>query len=574
MAHTATRRHKRVRVEMLDGTVLHARFHDRNDRHVFLKDEEGKDIKLVRGNIRSLSDYKPRPHELEATDTTFNTGIDAGMSTNVMSYRNKGNLLGNLLGAAGVKNAGGPMDNMLKRDVFDSAPSIAIGVVSCLGALGRASVERMATLLEGRATATDIEKALRLALLCGLATQQRDEYVMSPKQRERHLKEIRRGTSSVAAKFELKEPNLSQPPAEGIINLAEGFDLTIWKIMQDRQWHTREEIFKIAVAFGPVDRHAFQNRISVLVAHKWFDIDKRARNLYRLRKATAMPKAEAAASEPVANYTEVPDQVWNQTQIFPVPVDAASIARQDEAERAEEANEVAEIEPDEQDAAPESLPMFDGTETLRQAIWKVMADQQPWDTSEIILLLSETHINTNSISAKMTELWRAGWFDRKPFSRTFQYTLRDGIEYPGEVLSREMRDTSNDPEHLTHVANDNAETNTNTQTTEEEIMTSNKRTAQNAAITDRTAAAAAATAVTATPLIEVSIRLKGQSFTLAEATELVKELYANGYGAGPDAQRPTSKLFETKIVIRGQEYAREELSTIVKTLRNEGVAVK
>lgn len=59
MAHTGAYRGKRVRLVLRDGTTIFARFHERNDRTVFLKDEHGKTLSVLKSNIRSFSEHKP-----------------------------------------------------------------------------------------------------------------------------------------------------------------------------------------------------------------------------------------------------------------------------------------------------------------------------------------------------------------------------------------------------------------------------------------------------------------------------------------------------------------------------------
>lgn len=564
MAHTATRRHKRVRVELCDGTVMIARFHDRNDRSVWLKDEDGKDIKLVRGSIRSLSDYKPMPHELQAAQHTSNTNQETSMSTTqTNTNKNKGGLLGGLLRGAGVRNESKseqhPRDEMIRVDVFDTAPSVAVGVVSVLGVLRRSTVTKLATMLEGRATSEEIEAALRAAVSKGVVSRHRDEYTMSNKQSDRHLNEIRRNAPTEPAKFELKEPNVGAPDARGVVSLSDGIDLCVWKIMQDRKWRSREEIFRIAMEFGQTDRKAWNDRITTLVVHKWFDTEQCNPQRYRLRKSVQMPKSEQIVPAPSfkpesATYPQ--DKLKGAAAVNPITETAAA------------------AEPTA--ATAHSDQQILATDNIRQAIWKVMSDYQSYETSEIELLLSDAKFNPKTVSATMTKLNQAGWFDREEQvvtgrRRFFRYTLRDSVAYPADtapvVAPEAETPATTEQATLPGMTNQQQDNNMKTQVTKH---TAGGLVPQAAAIPEAPRLGEQILPVEA-DLISIKISLKGMQYSLAEATDLVRELYANGYG--PEFQRPT-RLFETKVVIRGQEFSREELTTIVKTLRNEGVALK
>lgn len=68
-------------------------------------------------------------------------------------------------------------------------------------------------------------------------------------------------------------------------------------------------------------------------------------------------------------------------------------------------------------------------------------------------------------------------------------------------------------------------------------------------------------------LVEVNIRLKGMNFSLPEADALARELVKNGF----EQHQASPVLFETKVVIRDKVFTREELVTIVTTLREAGI---
>lgn len=54
LTHTGTFRGKRVRVKLKDGTVIIAKFHDRNDRYVFLEGYR----RISKSDIDSFGNYK------------------------------------------------------------------------------------------------------------------------------------------------------------------------------------------------------------------------------------------------------------------------------------------------------------------------------------------------------------------------------------------------------------------------------------------------------------------------------------------------------------------------------------
>lgn len=58
MCHTGTRRGKKVRVVLRDGTVIIDHFIERNDKYIFLR-QRGR---IIKQNIKSFSDYKVRHH--------------------------------------------------------------------------------------------------------------------------------------------------------------------------------------------------------------------------------------------------------------------------------------------------------------------------------------------------------------------------------------------------------------------------------------------------------------------------------------------------------------------------------
>lgn len=59
MPHTGTHRGKTVRVELIDGTVIIARFYERNDKYVFLEGYK----KILKAKIKSFSNFKRIQHQ-------------------------------------------------------------------------------------------------------------------------------------------------------------------------------------------------------------------------------------------------------------------------------------------------------------------------------------------------------------------------------------------------------------------------------------------------------------------------------------------------------------------------------
>lgn len=341
---------------------------------------------------------------------------------------------------------------------------------------------------------------------------------------------------------------------EGVICQSEGIDVSIWKAMSDRKPRTATEIGDILSEFG-FDRVVIKDRAITLMRRGWFTRNERhGGTYYVMKKGIQMPKVVKPAAEEqlLRRSSDVVAKSGPVVRIVPNPTPGV----------------VSKPTP----PAP-TLNMADG---IFVSIWKVMSDYKPYTAAEIMLLLGEIGFNTNSVSARISQLnITYQWFDVTKIrgQRAVAYTLNKSIPMPtgpnlSDVVAAKtaMTNTTKSAQPVTEQKKEqpvkaSASTANNQQRTFSVAIPTDGRPAKE----DESAPV---------PLVEVSVRIKGTSLTFAEAEEITRQLIASGYSSnnsnGFQKTLLESPLFGVSVTIKGKQFTTNELREVVRQLQQAG----
>lgn len=202
-----------------------------------------------------------------------------------------------------------------------------------------------------------------------------------------------------------RQPEVATIKPEAQILVSEGIDIGVWKAMQDRNWRSVKDIVAMLVTFG-FDRIEVDRRLMALIrTNRWFDRTGTGRNTtYRLKAKMTCPVAPSRLmtsmldsatlpeESPIAEDTHDTDDKVHQ-EYFPVTI-------VDQATR-KQAMQAVQILP---------------TDTIHEAMWKVMADGEEYTVNDLVLLLEEYGFNEKRISPNMSRHFASGFFTRRNIS--------------------------------------------------------------------------------------------------------------------------------------------------------------
>jgi hypothetical protein len=213
----------------------------------------------------------------------------------------------------------------------------------------------------------------------------------------------------------------------GNIIVSEGLDLAIWKTFSNLKPLALEEAGELLLTVG-FDRAKAKDRIIGLAKRGWFARVGSARLLkYQMKKNIKRPMAEVRPNE--QGRKQLPEKL--------LPKDFGSDLKETKSTAKNN---------------PVNIPSFTGTNTanqatipmplqvlktdsIDQAIWKVMADYNTYTVNELTVLLSDyltqNNFRVGSISSRSSFLHlNAGWFTRTRKGMAYHYVLKQGIEMP------------------------------------------------------------------------------------------------------------------------------------------------
>jgi hypothetical protein len=316
---------------------------------------------------------------------------------------------------------------------------------------------------------------------------------------------------------------VSKPDPKAVIRFEDGMDVGIWKAMSDYKPRIVKELRAILSEYK-FDAKLVDRRIDTLIrTNRWFErLSIPGGVAYRLRKDFPMPKPENF--QPVDKVLLVPETVVQET-LNPEPEPKVEAARVD----------------------------YSGTmaedDHLNTLIWKAMSDGKPYKSEDVIALVQAVRPaqSVKTIQNRVSLLGTQGWFDITKAGWSNTWTLKPEIKNPDLKI-----DT------LTKARVQKMQAAFAITTTEKEEVQMTQSTLVKVK---------AAEPVSAAPLIDLSIRIKGQPFTFAECTTLVQELRQLGYGG---VNPKSTTLVQQAVTIKDLDFIGSELDTLVNELAREG----
>jgi hypothetical protein len=353
------------------------------------------------------------------------------------------------------------------------------------------------------------------------------------------------------AKWVQREPNARlAPDPKGVIRPEEGLDVGIWKVMSDGRPRTPYEIRKILAEYK-FDSRITDKRLDTLIrTNRWFDRrnHKGSGVAYSLRKDFPMPSL-LTSTESISSQSVQPQAEFKEVDFFP---------------KVETSMPNAQIVP--AVAAPvfvDHSASMSKDDTILVLIWKAMSDRKSYKSSEVAALVQAIRPEqpTLRIQNLMSTMKGKGWFDTTPGLN------KGGLSVNVWTLRPEI---TNPTEYSTSPAKPSATPVTPT-VTQAASAVKPVTPVEEIAMTTSLVQVKTVKAPEAAPLLDLTVRVKGQSFTLTECRQLVHELRNLGYGKTvPPAQ---SSLVSRSITIKDVEFSESELETIVKALAAEGLVL-
>jgi hypothetical protein len=354
------------------------------------------------------------------------------------------------------------------------------------------------------------------------------------------------------AKWVQREPNARiAPDPKGVIRPEEGLDVGIWKVMSDGRARTPFEIRKILAEYK-FDSRITDKRLDTLIrTNRWFDRrnQKGSGVAYSLRKDFPMPSL-LTSTESISSQSVQPQAEFKEVDFFP---------------------KVETSMPNAQIAPAVAAPVFvdhsasmSKEDSVLVLIWKAMSDRKSYKSSEVAALVQAIRPEqpTLRIQNLMSTMKGKGWFYTAPGLN------KGGLSVNVWTLRPEITDPT---AYTTSPAKPGVTTATTPTVTQAAPAVKPVTTVEEIAMTTSLVQVKVNKAPEAAPLLDLTVRVKGQSFTLAECRQLVHELRNLGYGKTvPPAQ---SSLVSRSITIKNIEFSESELETIVKALAAEGLVL-
>ena len=384
-------------------------------------------------------------------------------------------------------------------------------------------------------------------------------YVLRPGHTVSMLGDPKRPTR--VRKFKLADEPVIDPA--GKIKMSEGLDVAFWKLMQDGKSRTAKDIMALICEFG-FDRTQANRRLATLInTSRWFDRDTRGNaTVYKLKARFPCPTPEEDRGPKLAVFVEpeaVPEDDdrtrlrWKEPEEVVVAASAPVTTDQPKY-----------LSPqDRRDLAVEDLMKLleiKRTDSVRDAVWKVMSDFGEYTVTDLTLLLSDYGFNRGRISPILTQLYNKGFLHRRsqPGSRRsmFCYKLKEGVG--SFAKDKEIADL---PEIVAKQPQQELPIETQPEEKEPQIMA--PATAPESIL--KVVATGTASAV---ELLSISVKIRGVEIDVPEFAQLYRELRASGFHAG--ANTPMTTLIESKFMIKGLEFTRSELIDLVEKMQKLG----
>lgn len=348
------------------------------------------------------------------------------------------------------------------------------------------------------------------------------------------------------------------PDERAVIRVEEGMDVSIWKVMSDFKPRTAKDIRAILVEYK-FDARQLDRRIDSLIrSNRWFEREhKRSGTVYTLKKGTAMP---AIPNTPLnnANQSELAKLRTNLTVTHNEPETTETMMPAAQAIPAIDAV-IATAKADYVIQPDDSLPV---------AIWKAMSDHQPYRSADVFVLLQSVQpgVKEQSVYARLSAMYARDMLirveDPAANGRGYIYTLKEDVAMP----------TGRKP---VFVPVPRGPMKPKTAASAAPAVQEQAVQSQPAAIQEEIPMTKPAlvqvnnTPVEKVELLDLTVGIKGERFTIAECRQLVDELKKLNYGTG--AARAQNSLIERTITIKGIQFSEAELDQIVKGLVAEGL---
>ena len=343
----------------------------------------------------------------------------------------------------------------------------------------------------------------------------------------------------------LQSSMLSDP-----IRSDDSLDLAIYKVMCD---HKTRDVHEIA---SLLERYLFpkenvKNRIIALMKQGWFTRKEHNGYVqYILKKHVPRPNSVTASTINSSLYPEDEEETTPmEHHVAPLYMPTSStspLLSESPASFHQKKTDDLVIHP---------------TDKVEVMIWKIMSDGAAYKVSDLVLLLGEYDVRKNSVSPRMSDLNKKGWFNistNNPGERAVSYILKKEIPMPATIYARkkvEMIPTSQSK--VPHVA----------------LSPEEAGWALKPSVTSK-----------AEPLVNASVSIRGQALTFHEANELIRELVAFGFGIGRITEiantsaTPLQRVINpnipsilvTSFTIKGMVFTFEELDEIAHYLVSAG----
>lgn len=371
------------------------------------------------------------------------------------------------------------------------------------------------------------------------------------------------------------------PDPKGVIRLEDGIDVGIWKVMSDGKYRTKNEICAILSEYK-FDRIQLNRRVDSFINSRNY-FDRRTAGAkgmgYALKKHMPMPSTlnvfEQLRPEVSSELTRIngnlSDQFYPSTITAIAQIDDVIITdriNEKENEVAHAAAAAVHVEP------VIVAPVIETTDTMAQAVWKAISDCKPYRSAEVFMLLQTVFpdIKEQSLYARLSQMYGEGLLTRIPDpeskSRGFIYTLKEGVPMPKSRTIGPKSQKAEAPEAEPQqepaqqelpVAQDQEPQDSITPAAPQENIEMSKP----SLVTVRTVAPE----IAAAKLLDLTVRIKGEIFTLEECRQLTEELQKLGFGQ--NKHRPKTSLVEQAVMIKGVEFTADELDQIVNGLLAE-----
>lgn len=391
----------------------------------------------------------------------------------------------------------------------------------------------------------------------------------------RRLKEQNEGEPAHKP-FKLPEVAIVDPA--GIIIFEQGIDIAIWKIMQDHEWRSLEDIALLLYTYG-FQAYAVKSRVKTLHelgtgGIRWFDTTRknklRRRNpepYYKLRLGVVCPKVGALSMSSIESLPSEPQELSGEqavqailsgNSVFSVPAVASeSVADAQPKESA--------VEYDTEVRQGDHFPVV---------LWKVLIGKKAVPVREMARLVEPYGFNEVMCASIMKQWVQAGYLNRDEAKGEGDrrvvnvYTLRElpmpafrtnsrskFAELPGATPAAQRTDEPKETTLIPEVpaAADKAQPHQDpgplfSQQAPTEVATPAAKPAVNACA----------------PLVRHLVVIKGVEFTLAELDQIIAEMNALklfAWVAMPN------RVVKAQFEIKGVQLTPEELNEVLQSMK-------